>query len=307
MSRGVWAAGRLPLLLTLVLAACVTRPSSPPTTASGAPAPPAPTRTPGSANENPEDIRARMPARPTPFHQETKFPPPQQSEEEEEKKSNSPVEPNLLHGEPAVLLDGASFPERSNYDPHFPQARRMRYVSVDATVSGDGSAEHPWKDLQDALCRLEPGDRLVIASGIYAGSFHVSGACRSGTAEAPIQVFARHAFLKAAEGGGDVLTLERAHWQLWEVQLALLESGVAGLVTSGPEAHDIAIDQSHIYEGEGPAVAVRAGSDRITLSNCHIHQSQGVRIDRGASRVTLRNNHIHHNRAASVAVGGGGA
>ena len=296
-------AARLFLLLgVLGLAWCATRPSSAP------PAPaPAATPTPSRDSDNPEDVRARMPLRPTPFQHETKFPPPQQSAEEEERKSNRPAEPDLLHGEPAVLLNGQPFPARNPYDPKFPEARRMRYVSADAKSSGDGTSEHPWNDLQDALCRLEPGDRLLIASGIYAGSFRIAGKCRSGTAEAPIQVFARHAFLKAAEGGGDVLTIERAHWQLWEVQLALLDSDAAGLVTAGPEAHDIAVDQSHIYEGEGPAVVVRAGSDRITISNCHIHQSKGVRIETGTSRVTLRNNHIHHNRAASVTVGGGGA
>src|SRR5262249_8230228 len=183
----------------------------------------------------------------------------------------------------------------------------MRYVSADATSAGDGSAEHPWSNLQDALCRLEPGDRLLIASGIYAGSFRIGTGCQSGTAEAPIQVFARHAFLKAAPGGGDVLTIERAHLQLWAGQLDLLDADVAGLVISGADAHDTEVAQSHIYEGEGPAVVVKAGSDRVTISNCHIHQSKGVRIESGARHVTLRNDHIHHNRAASVTIGGGNA
>src|SRR5262249_1698499 len=79
------------------------------------------------------------------------------------------------------------------------------------------------------------------------------------------------------------------------------------LVISGADAHDIEVDQSHIYEGEGPAVVVKAGSDRVTISNCHIHQSKGVRIESGARHVTLRNDHIHHNRAASVTIGGGNA
>jgi hypothetical protein len=302
---------RLGFLLALVtlLAACATPPAASTAGAAGtsAPPPPALTPTPGRASDNPEDVRARMPMRPTPYQHETKFPPPQQSPEEEEKKSNSPIEPDLLHGEPAVLLDGNPFPPRKPYDPKFPEAKRNRYVSADAKEAGDGSAEHPWSSLQDALCRLEPGDRLLVASGIYAGSFRIGTGCQSGTAEAPIQVFARHAFLKAAPGGGDVLTIERAHWQLWEVQLALLDADVAGLVISGPEAHDIEIDQSHIYEGEGPAVVVKAGSDRVTISNCHIHQSKGVRIESGASHVTLRNDHIHHNRAASVTIGGGDA
>jgi hypothetical protein len=266
---------------------------------------PTPTPTPGRASENPEDIRARLP-RPTPFDSETKVKPPQQSAEEEARTSNRPGEPDLLHGEPSVLLDGIPFPERRPYDPKFPEARRLRYAAGDAPTPGDGSLEHPWKDLQQALCALEPGDRLVVGSGIYAGAFRIAGSCRSGTADAPIQVFARHAFLKS-DGHGDVLTVERAHWQLWEVQLALLDSESTGLVISGPDAHDIAVDQSHIYEGKGPAVRVAAGSSRITLSNCHIHQSMGVRIDAGASAVTLINNHIHHNRSASVTVGGGPA
>ena len=282
-------------------AACSSRAPSPPQSP-----PPTPTAPPHNAAENPEDVRARVRFRPTPPQPESKFPPPQQSAEEEARTSNPAVEPDLLHGEPPILLDGKPFPERTPYDPKFRQARRTRYVAADASGTGDGSPEHPWKDLQQALCGLEPGDRLVLAAGIYAGSFRIAGSCRSGTADAPIQVFARHAFLKSS-GSGDVLTIERAHWQFWEVQIALLDSESAGFVTVGPDAHDIHVDQSHIYEGKGPAVRLTAGSSGITLTNCHIHQSMGVRIEAGVSRVTLRNNHIHHNRSASVTVGGGGS
>ena len=265
---------------------------------------PTPTLTPAAprASENPPDVPARQPFRPTPPQPESKFPPPQQSRAEEERESNQPGEPDLLHGEPGVFLDGEPFPPRQAYQPKFPEARRLRYVAADASAPGDGTFEHPWKDLQDALCRLEPGDRLLLSAGIYSGSFRISGACRDGTAEAPIQVYSRHAFLKAA-GPGDVLTVERAHWQFWEVQIALLDSPSAGFVTGGPRAHHIAIDQSHIYEGKGPAVRLAAGSEDVVLSNCHIHQSMGVRIERGAARITLVNNHIHHNRSASVTVG----
>jgi len=283
--------------VVLLAASSSARPQAP------APGPTAtPTPQPQNPAENPEDIRARQP-RPTPLDTETKFPPPQQSAEEEARSSNRPNEADLLPGERAVLLDGRPFPERQPYDPKFPAARRTRFVSVEASGPGDGSLEHPWKDLQQALCALEPGDRLVVASGIYTGSFRVAGACNSGTADAPIQVFARHAFLKS--GGGDVLTVERAYWQFWELQIALLDSSAVGLVVRGPDAHDVAIDQTHIYEGNGPAVVLAAGSSRITVSNSHIHQSMGVRIEPGASSVTLVNNHIHHNRAASVTIGSG--
>ncbi len=217
--------------------------------------------------------------------------------------SNRPGEPELLHTEPAVFLAGEPFPAKSVYDPNFPAPRRTFYVNPDSKTPGDGTLEHPWIDLQDALCRLEPGDRLVLAAAIYAGSFRVAGPCRSGTADAPIQIFARHAFLKPA-GLGDVLTVERAHWQFWEVQIALLDSEAAGFVAISPEAHDIAVDQSHIYEGKGAAVRLGPEVSDVVISNCHIHQSNGIRIEAGTTRITLVNNHIHHNRTASVTIGG---
>jgi hypothetical protein len=284
---------RIVAILAIVITACATRRTSS-------------TQAPPQASENPPDVRARMPDRPKPPQPESKFPPPQQSAEDEKRMSNRPGEPNLLHGEPAILLNGAPFPEKKDYEPAFPNPKRLRYVAAEGSGPGDGTLEHPWTNLQDALCRLEPGDRLVLAAGIYAGSFRVGGACRSGTAEAPIQVFARHAFLKS-ENSKDVLTVERAHWQFWEVQIALLDSSATGFVAIGPDAHNIAIDQSHIYEGKGPAVRFGPGAADIVLSNCHIHQSTGVQIEAGAARITLINNHLHHNRAASVTIGGGAA
>jgi hypothetical protein len=249
-----------------------------------------------------------MPLRPTPFDVESKFPPPQQSEEEEERRANKPGEPELLHGEPAVFLDGQPFPERQLYEPKFPEAKRLLYVDAAAAAPGEGTAEHPWRDLQHALCSAQPGDRIVVANGIYTGAFRAtaSAGCRDGRADAPIQLFARHAFFRPS-GTEPVLTIERAHWQLWETQFALTDSSAPGLVLSGAGAHDIAIDQSHIYEGDGPALVVGSGSSRVTISHCHIHHSSGVRIEAGTSEITLINNHLHHNHAASLSVGSGPA
>ena len=267
-----------------------------------APDRPKPAPAPEAAPQNPPDVRAAIP-RPTPVRRETKFAPPQQSEEEEARESNRPNEPELLHADPGLSADGRPFPARHIYDPKFPEARRLRYVSADPGEAGDGTAARPWRNLQDALCRLEPGDRLVVLSGIYRGPFAVSGACRDGTDDAPIQVWAHHSFLRP-EGDAPVLTVERSHWQFWEVQIALTDSKAPGLVLSGPGAHDVAVDQTHIYEGEGPAVIVGRGSRAITISNCHIHQSAGVRIEEGASEITLVSNHIHHNSSDSLRIGG---
>jgi len=263
---------------------------------------PPPNRTPGGPSDNPEDVRARMPYRPTPPQPESKFPPPQQSAEEEEREANKANEPDLLHVQPSILLDGAPFPKKITYEPGLVEAKRLRYVSADAAAGGDGSADHPWNNLQEALCQLIPGDRLLLTPAVYEGSFRIGSSCHGGTADAPIQVFARHAFLKP-RGDGDVLTVEQPHWQFWEVQIALLHSSVAGFVTRGAGAHDIAVDQSHIYEGKGPAVRLAAGSSRITISNSHIHQSRGIEIEAATRDITITTSHIHHNFGTSLTVG----
>jgi hypothetical protein len=213
------------------------------------------------------------------------------------------TEGQLLPAEPEVWLDGERFPAFARHDPQFPEPRRTFHVDAQAAAPGDGSAGRPWTDLQAALCRLEPGDRLIVAPREYSGPFRIGAGCRDGTADAPIQLFAHDAFLLPG-ASGDVLTVERAHWQLAHVQIALRDSRAAGLVLAGGGAHDVAVDHSHISEGDGAAVRITGGASAIVVSNSHIHHSGGVRIDGGAARIRLAGNHIHHNRASGVAVAG---
>ncbi|MGH9443468.1 MAG: right-handed parallel beta-helix repeat-containing protein [Thermoanaerobaculia bacterium] len=282
-----------PVLLFLFVASSCT---------SSRPGSPAVDSQPGAV-QNPPDVGAAIP-HPEPPQPEHEILPPQQSEEEEKKTANPHGEPRLIDVMPTVFLDGEPFPNARHYDAAFPDPRRTFYVSVESPAGGDGSEKRPWKDLQFALTRLQPGDRLVVIPGIYEGPFTIGKDCRDGTKEAPIQVYADDAFLKSSSGA-DVLTVERPFWQFWEVQIALLHSRGSGFVTKGPAAHDIAVDQSHIYEGEGPAVRFEAGSSRITLSSCHIHQGRGVEIDTGTRDITIVADHIHHNSGTSLTIGAG--
>ena len=211
-------------------------------------------------------------------------------------------EAQLLPSEPEVRLDGQPFPAAAPHDPRFPEPRRTFHVDSEGAAPGDGSAERPWTDLQAALCRLEPGDRLIVAPREYTGSFRIGAGCRDGTGDAPIQLFAPDAFLLPGRDG-DVLTIERAHWQLSRVQIALRDSRAAGLVLAGAAAQHLAVDRSHISEGDGAAIRITGGASDVTVSNSHIHHSGGVVID-GAARIRLLNNHVHHNRASGVAVAG---
>lgn len=199
---------------------------------------------------------------------------------------------DLLAAEPQFMLGGQPFPPETSHDPRFPAPRRTFHVD-------------PTGDLQAAICRLEPGDRLVVAPGTYKGPFRIAGTCRNGTVDAPIQVFATDAFLEP-HGNSDVLTVERAHWQFRGVQIALMESNATGLSIVGPGAHHIAIDHTHIYEGRGAAIQIRGRASAIALSNSHIHHTNGIEVSAESSEIGVLNNHIHHNRGIAVRASGRG-
>ncbi len=213
-------------------------------------------------------------------------------------------EAQKLRADPSILLDGNPFPALAEVETAFPVPRRILYVSAEAKEEGDGSEARPWKDLARAVCRLEPGDRLVILPGPYTAALSISDGCRAGTAEAPIQVFGEEAFLHAAEGSVGV-TATLPFWQFYHLQIVLGRPGSRGFATSGPRATDILFDRGHVYEGNGAAILVGAGSARVRITNTHVHQSGGVRIEPGAKDVTLAGNKIHHNFAGALAVTGG--
>ncbi len=213
-------------------------------------------------------------------------------------------EAQKLRADPSVLLDGNPFPALAEVETAFPVPRRILYVSAEAKEGGDGSEARPWKDLARAVCRLGPGDRLVILPGIYTAALSISDGCRAGTAEAPIQVFGEEAFLHAAEGSVGV-TATLPFWQFYHLQIVLGRPGSKGFATSGGRATDILFDRGHVYEGQGAAILVGAGSARVRITNTHVHQSGGVRIEPGAKDVTLAGNKIHHNFAGALAVTGG--
>lgn len=210
-------------------------------------------------------------------------------------------EAEKLRVDPTITLGGKPFPEMEERPARFAEPRRLFYVSADAKVEGDGSEARPWKELQPALCRLEPGDRLVLLPGVYAGAVRIGESCKPGRADAPIQVFGEEAFFHAAEGAY-ALTVSRPFWHFSHMQMVLDRPGASGLAVLGEEAHDIVFDRGHVYEGEGTGMLLGAGSARVAISNSHIHQTGGIRIEAGARDVTLSSNKIHHNFGAALRI-----
>lgn len=217
------------------------------------------------------------------------------------------VEPDRLRADPIVLMDGQAFPLLEEVKTRFAEPRRVFYANSGASAEGDGTEAKPWKDVQKALFRLQPGDRLVLQPGVYTGPWVVGEGCRDGTADAPIQLFGEESFLHGGAEKKPLLTLSRAHWQIWNPELVLGPAATAGVVVSGPGAHDIILDDLHIYDGRGHAIRIGEGSSRVTVSNCHIHQSSGIVVAGPSKGVVFTGNKIHHNFAGPITLAGGAA
>lgn len=77
------------------------------------------------------------------------------------------------------------------------------HVRADASAPGDGSGDKPFPTLTAAVPGLAPGDRVVIAPGIYRENVVVSA---SGTRETPITIESQDAANPAIFSGADALT-----------------------------------------------------------------------------------------------------
>jgi len=196
--------------------------------------------------------------------------------------------------------------------PETPPPGRTVHVNPQAAVDGDGSWDHPWNDLQESLCRLEPGDRLLVLAGKYPGPLWVGEACKDGTADRPIEVyFSDDATLlgrmveETVEGA--VLTLGRSMWHIGGAEIQPLKFGVG--VAIGPDVRGVTVDAAHIYSGVGAGITVEPGSREITISRGHLHQlgslegrgnrnelgdGAGVQIAPGTHAVTVTDTKIHN-------------
>jgi hypothetical protein len=212
----------------------------------------------------------------------------------------------------SVVLDGKPWPDSDilrdvEWKPPVPKPARVFYASAEAVAEGDGSEAKPWKDLQAALCRLKPGDQLVLAAGSYRGSFVIGGTCSDGTAEAPIHLTTRGGMLQQPTSKEYVLKIEKSHWYVEGPQMVLNELPVNAVVV-GSGAHDVVLERLHVFEGKGSGVVIGQGTSNITISNSHIHHfngeppalSAGIVIHPGTSGLRLIRNHLHHNRGGSI-------
>ena len=211
---------------------------------------------------------------------------------------------------PAVLLNGKPFPPVSPRAVKLPEPERTLFVSA-GKENGDGSEQHPWNDLQAALCALGPGDRLRVRVGTYAGGLRVDEPCRDGTPENPIQVIFDGKARVAPGHRGAALTVRRAHWILVGLFLELEESPEPGVLVEGPGGSHVTLDGARIAGGTGPGVRIGEGAADVTVSNARIARKPvdrpapsafGVEIQAGTTSVRLFRNHLNGNPAGAIRV-----
>lgn len=204
--------------------------------------------------------------------------------------------------------------KRRAYKAAIPAPKRTFFISAKAEPDGDGTEARPWRDLQTSLCRLEPGDRLVMRPGNYRGAFVIDDTCKAGTAEAAIQVYAEEdAIITAGTKGQASLTMRKPFWVLEHIEIMGGKGREPAIVIEGPGAHDILLNDLHPHNGWTHGIVIGREARRVTLANSHIHNfghpAHGktggcVYVEDGAAEIALVGNNIHTSMAGALIAGG---
>jgi len=199
-----------------------------------------------------------------------------------------------------------------------PPARgKVYYLWSQAEPGGDGSETHPWQDLQSALCRLEPGERLILLTGNYTGPFRIDADCANGTLEAPIELYAVDDAAVGVSEDAPVLEISAEHWYI--NGLEMVPGRVFSPALSVAGGRHLTFENCHLRSGTGDGVMIAPGSHDIEIRGCHIHQfgmhdegqpqlrpenpdAAAVRVAPGTRDITVTAAFIHNIRGQAIVV-----
>jgi hypothetical protein len=176
--------------------------------------------------------------------------------------------------------------------------------------AGPGTAERPWRTLQRAADRVEPGDTVVVLPGRYAG-FNLS---RSGAPDRPIRFFARRGAVidRAAAGPHrSRINLENAsHVAIEGFEIVGTNdqaNSKEGIRVVGPidgSAGHIAIRRNHIHHN-GDRNILTVFASHLTIEHNvthHAFQEHGIYVSNSADHHVIRGNLVYANAACGIQV-----
>lgn len=169
--------------------------------------------------------------------------------------------------------------------PPHPAIGRTVHVRGEWPRRGSGTQEDPYRDLQPALCSLQPGDRLIIWPGRYLGPITIDGDCADGTTERPIEVVLASGALFFGKEGVEapidtpLLEVKRSSWHFVELELEPHWMRPAMLI--GPNVSDIQVIGAHILKGVGHGIEIADGVSKVVIKDGHLHHLGTLR---GAKR-----------------------
>jgi hypothetical protein len=218
---------------------------------------------------------------------------------------------------------------------------RHVYVSAQGNDAASGQEGQPFKTVMKAVSQAQAGDLIHVGPGTYAETVELAGAVASGTAVSKIVLQGEGAptIVPAAGSGYAVVQVEKAHWVIdgfrvdvkaqpkYAVAFAVdaggssltnsvLYNGTFGAgVTTYNNAHDVVIDNNHIYNftrgnADSHGVVLQPTSKNITVRNNDIHNVSGDSVQclgpegystlPPADGVLIEANHFYANRENAV-------
>ena len=230
-----------------------------------------------------------------------------------EPEDNNPFGEGLLQGEPSFTHGVEPWPEVSKDEWLQPEPRRVFYVATNGDDSAFGGSEEPWASLQTSLCKLRPGDRLVIRKGTYSGPIYIDDDCtdvppgqfidvvgESGTKLVGAPALVDKGFWEP------VLLINRSGWTVRGLQIdAAPRAGVGVQVAAG--GGNTTLRDLVIYGSGSAGLTIGPRADDVSAHNLVIRNgfatdgvSHGVVVFGGCSRLALTENFIRNNTGDGV-------
>ncbi len=171
------------------------------------------------------------------------------------------------------------------------------YVSATRGRADNGSELDPWRDLQAALCRLKPGDTLMVLDGDF-GHLRIDERCAAGEPNRPIEVYFS-TLSQLGSGSGALITIGQPYWSIFGAELPLGQNQIGFDIA--PNTHTIRIESAKIYGGSGAGIQVGHGAHDIEIMRSHIHhigtpdsKGHALVLHPGVHGVSIKQSKIHH-------------